>query len=259
MHRTQRQNEILRLVQLSGACSIGELAERLDVSDETIRRTVKPLVAGGLLARVHGGITLPDALGEPPFQKRMVENAPAKRLIAERVAGLVANGDTVMLDCGSTTAFVARALSRHTGLTVVTNSAEIARTLSTNASNRVFMAGGELRSDDTAALGPEALAFVRQFRVRHAILSIGAMGLDGALMVYHLAEAEFSRAVIDQAERVTVAADASKFGRPSLVRICGPERVDTLVTDRRPPADLADALMRAQVTVELAGAREFAG
>lgn len=258
MHRTRRQSEILRLVQLSGACTIGELAERLAVSDETIRRTVKPLVSQGLLAKVHGGITLPDALGEPPFQKRMLERAEAKRLIAEAVADRVANGDTVMLDCGSTTAFVARALSRHSGLTVITNSAEIARTLSTNASNRVFMAGGELRSDDTAALGPEALAFVRQFRVRHAILSIGAMGLDGALMVYHLAEAEFSRAVIDQAEQVTVAADAAKFGRPSLVRICGPERVDMLVTDRSPPPELGAALAAAGVAIEIAGPRRFA-
>jgi len=248
VYRTRRQSEIMRLVQLRGACSIGDLAERLEVSDETIRRTIKPLVSEGLLSKVHGGITLPDSGREPPFQKRMLDNAEAKRRIAEHVAGRVQNGDTLILDCGSTTAFVARALSQHTGLTVVTNSAEIARTLATNSSNRVFMAGGELRSDDTAALGPEALKFVRQFRVQHAILSIGAMQLDGALMVYHLAEAEFSRAVIDQAEQVMVAADASKFGRPSLVRICGPERVDVLVTDSDPPADLAGAF-------ELAGAR----
>ncbi len=253
MYRTQRQSEILRLVQLRGACSIGDLAERLNVSDETIRRTVKPLVLEGLLAKVHGGITLPDAGREPPFQSRMLDNAEAKRRIAERVARLVSNGDTLMLDCGSTTAFVARALSQHKGLTVVTNSAEIARTLATNASNRVYMAGGELRSDDTAALGPEALSFVRQFRVTHAILSIGAMELDGSLMVYHLAEAEFSRAVIDQAEEVIVAADASKFGRPSLVRICGAERVDLLVTDRAPPVALADALTTAGARIEIAG------
>jgi len=252
VYRTQRQTEIMRLVQLRGACSIGELADRLSVSDETIRRTVKPLVSQGLLSKVHGGITLPDTHSEPPFQKRILENAEAKRRIAERVAGLVPNGDTLMLDCGSTTAFVARALSQHSGLTVVTNSAEIARTLAPNDSNRVFMAGGELRSDDTAALGPEALSFARQFRVRHAILSIGAMGLDGSLMVYHLAEAEFSRSVIDQAEQVIVAADASKFGRQSLVRICGPERIDTLVTDHPPPADLAEALEAAGVTIEYA-------
>ncbi len=252
MFRTQRQSEILRLIQLRGACSIGDLAQRLNVSDETIRRTVKPLVSEGLLAKVHGGITLPDTGREPPFQNRMLVNADAKRRIAERVAGLISNGDTLMLDCGSTTAFVARALSQHSGLTVVTNSAEIARTLATNDSNRVYMAGGELRPDDTAALGPEALGFVRQFRVRHAILSIGAMELDGSLMVYHLAEADFSRAVIDQAEQVIVAADASKFGRPSLVRICGPERADTLVTDQPPPAGLAEALAAADTRVELA-------
>lgn len=252
MIRTQRQTDILRLVQLQGACSIGELAEKLNVSDETIRRTIRPLVARGLVSKVHGGITLPDGLGEPPFHKRMMENTAAKQRIAERVAATVTDGDTIMLDCGSTTAFVARALSQHGGLTVVTNSAEIARTLATNASNKVFMAGGQLRSDDTAALGAEALAFVRQFRVRHAILSLGGLGADGSLMVYHLAEAEFSRAVIGQAEHVIVAADASKFARPSLVRICGPEKMDMLVTDAPPPPALARALAENDVTVEIA-------
>lgn len=252
MLRTRRQSEILRLVRLRGACTIGDLARRLSVSDETIRRTVKPLVSDGLLARVHGGITLPEAGHEPPFHRRMQGNTEAKQRIAERVAARISNGDSLMLDCGSTTAFVARALSQHSGLTVVTNSAEIARTLSTNASNKVFMAGGELRSDDTAALGQEALSFVRRFHVRHAILSIGALALDGTLMVYHLAEAEFSRAIMEQAEHIIVAADASKFGRPSLVRICGPDAVDLLVTDQAPPADLARALDHAGVQTEIA-------
>lgn len=252
MIRTQRQTDILRLVQLQRACTISELAERLQVSDETIRRNVRPLVTQGLIAKVHGGITLPDGIHEPPFNKRMMENTAAKQRIAAKVASLVADGDTLMLDCGSTTAFVARALSQHAGLTVVTNSAEIARTLATNGSNRVFMAGGELRSDDTASLGAEALAFVRQFHVRHAILSIGALGFDGGLMVYHLAEAEFSRAVMGQAESVIVAADASKFGKHSLVRICGPERIDVLVSDQPPPDPLDGALAANDVRIELA-------
>lgn len=252
MFQSRRQSEILQAVRLAGSCSIGELAERFEVSGETIRRTIKPLVTQGLVRRVHGGITLPERLQEPPFQKRMQENSGAKQRIARRVAEQIDNGDTLILDCGSTTTYVARALTQHRGLVVVTNSAEIARTLATNDSNKVFMAGGELRSDDTASLGPEALAFVGQFQVRHAILSLGAIDREGNMMVYHLSEADFSRAVMARAENVIVAVDRSKFGRKGLVKICEPERIDSLVTDATPPEPLRGRLAAAEVEVLLA-------
>ncbi len=252
IYPTRRQSEILGAVRLRQACSIGELAESLGVSEETIRRNVKPLAAQGLVRRVHGGITLPETFQEPPFQRRMQANSAAKQRIAAKVATLVQNGDSLMLDCGSTTTFVAQALAGHSELVAVTNSAEIARTLAAKASNRVFMAGGELRSDDTASLGASALDFVRQFEVQHAILSIGALDEAGGLMVYHLAEAEFSRAVMARAQRVVVAADCSKFGRRGLVRICDPDRIDVLVTDEAPPPPLARRLAEAEVEVLLA-------
>ena len=252
MFQSKRQSEILQAVRLSGSCSIGELAERFEVSGETIRRNIKPLVTQGLVRRVHGGVTLPERLQEPPFQKRMQENSAEKQRIARRVAEQIDNGDTLILDCGSTTTYVARALSQHRSLVVVTNSAEIARTLATNDSNKVFMAGGELRSDDTASLGPEALAFVGQFQVRHAILSLGAIDAEGNMMVYHLSEAEFSRAVMERAENVIVAVDHSKFGRSGLVRICEPGRVDSLVTDEPPPEPLRGKLEAAEVEILLA-------
>lgn len=252
MFQSRRQTEILQAVRLSGSCSIGELAERFEVSGETIRRTIKPLVSQGLVRRVHGGITLPERLQEPPFGKRMQQNSEEKQRIARKVAEQIGNGDTLILDCGSTTTYVARALTQHRGLVVVTNSAEIARTLATNDSNKVFMAGGELRSDDTASLGPEALAFVRQFQVRHAILSLGAIDEAGTMMVYHLSEADFSRAVMERAENVIVAVDHSKFGRKGLVKICEPDKVDSIVTDAPPPAPLRSRLEAAQVDILLA-------
>ncbi len=249
MYPTRRQSEILRAVELKGSTTIGQLARDLEVSDETIRRNVKPLVLQGLVRRVHGGITMPDPLHEAPFQKRLQENATAKQRIAERVADLVSDGDTIILDCGSTTAFVARALRRRLELVVVTNSAEIARTLATKTSNRVFMAGGELRSDDTASLGTSAINYVRQFRVRHAILSLGAVGPDGSLMVYDPAEAEFTRAVIERAENIIVAVDQSKFTRQGMVKICDPDPVDILVTDAEPPAAVTERLIDAEVEI----------
>jgi DeoR family glycerol-3-phosphate regulon repressor len=252
MFTTRRQSEILKTVQNLGSCSIAELASSIGVSDETIRRNLKPLSDNGLVLRVHGGVTLPDMLHEAPFQKRIQENSEAKRQIAKIVAKEIQDGDTIILDCGSTTTFVARALRDRKNLIVVTNSAEVARTLATNESNRVFMAGGELRSDDTASLGPSALQFVRQFKVRHAIITVGGISKDGSLMVFHPEEAEFSRVIISCAENVIVAADHSKFQGQGLVRICGPASVDMLVTDKPVPANILQKMQLENLEIKIA-------
>ena len=113
------------------------------------------------------------------------------------------------------------------------------------------MAGGELRPDDTASLGPAALDFVRQFRVRHAIVSVGGVAEDGSLMVFHPGEAEFTRVIIDCAENIIVAADHSKFHGQGLVRICGPSLVNMLVTDQMPPQITNHALIRENVDIRI--------
>jgi DeoR family transcriptional regulator, glycerol-3-phosphate regulon repressor len=252
MRPTVRQTEILKLVREQGACAIGQLAEQLKVSDETIRRNVKPLVSEGLVDKVHGGIVLPDQDREPPIHKRMRQYAEAKKRIAALVARGVRNGDSLMIDTGSTTAYVAHALVDHSDLVVVTNSPYIAGLLAARNGNRVFMAGGELRAHDGAAFGPETIAFVRRFEVRHAILSMGAIHADKGCMYYHLCEAEYSRAIIDQAEQVTVAADRTKFGRTSLVKVCELAEIDALVTDQAPEPGLARRLQEAEVELGVA-------
>lgn len=252
MRPTVRQSEILKLVRAQGACAIGELAAELQVSDETIRRNVKPLVVEGLVEKVHGGIVLPEPFNEPPIQKRMRQQAEAKRRIAALMARRVRDRDSLMIDTGSTTAYVAQALSEHSELVVVTNSSYIASLLASRNGNRVFLAGGELRAHDAAAFGPEAIAFLRRFEVRHAILSMGSIHPEKGCMYYHLCEADTSRAMIEQAEQVSVVADRTKFGRTSLVKVCDLEEVGTLVTDGPPEPRLARRLREAEVDLLIA-------
>lgn len=250
MQAHRRREEILRMVRASGDCSIVELAHALDVSDETIRRTIRPLIDEGLIEKVHGGIVLAEhKRQEPPFQRRMQEHTNEKKAIADLVAGIVESGDSIIMDTGSTNAYVARALRRHDNLSVVTNCTEIARTLAPVGGNRVHISGGELRADDSAVFGPTSIEFVRQFHVRYAILSIGAITDDGEFMDFHLEEAEFSRAVIGQAQQAIVVADHSKFGSRAFVRICDPAQIDVLVCDRKPPDALASVLAEAGIVV----------
>lgn len=125
MFSAQRQAEILRIVRAKQTCTISALAETFAVSDETIRRNIAPLIAEGLLTKVHGGVMRPDRLDEAPFQRRMLENREAKRALAACVAELVRDGDSLMLDGGSTSVHIAEALRTRARLTVVTNSTEI--------------------------------------------------------------------------------------------------------------------------------------
>ena len=248
MHRSARQAVIMKTLGLNGSCAVSDLAAELAVSDETIRRDIKAMAVKGLVERVHGGAVLPDLFREADFQKRLNHNAAAKKAIARTVAAQVRNGESVMLDTGSTTAYVARALTDHSDLLVVTNCADIARTLASRNRNQVYLAGGQFRADDGAVLGTSAIRFIGQFRVRTAILSMAAIHPDVGLMDFHLREAEFSQAVMAQAKRVIVAADASKFAVQAPVKVCGFSAIDTLVTDKPPPvpapAHLAEAGVR---------------
>ncbi len=250
---SKRHAEILKILQDRGTVSISDLADQLGVSLETVRRDVRPLTENGSIIRIHGAVGLAGQIGEAPFQRRMRENAAAKRAIARTLANTIRDGDSIMLDTGTTTSFVARELTGHRRLTVVTNSSDIARTLATVNGNRVYMAGGELRSDSGAAFGKSALDFVSQFTVNHAIISAGAVDAS-SVMDFDLEEAEFARLVMSCGERKAVVTDHSKFGRRGLIAVAALDEIGELVTDRAPPHPIGAALRSAGVSVTIAEA-----
>ena len=251
MHASKREAGILEAVRLQRTCSVAELARRFEVSGETVRRDIRALESRGLVVKVHGGVELADHFTEPSFRNRMLERREAKQRIAAVAAAQIGNGDSLMLDAGSTTAYVARALLEHADLLAITNSLEIARTLS--GRHRVCMAGGELRADDGAAFGASAVAFVERFQVRHAILSVASVSGAGTFADLHLRDSEVSRAMMARAERTIVVADAAKMGRGAAVRVCDASDVDMLITDRPPPRDLMRRLRDERVEVLVAG------
>ncbi|WP_345814593.1 DeoR/GlpR family DNA-binding transcription regulator [Paraburkholderia sp. PREW-6R] len=252
MFSTERQTEILKLVRDRRTCAITDLASHFDVSDETIRRNIKPLIADGLLIKVHGGVMLPERLDEPPFQRRMEVSRPGKQAIGARVAELVRDGDSLILEGGTTCVHVAQALAARSRLTVVTNSIEVARVLAPRNGNRVLVAGGELRADDCAAVGETALAFLRQFHVRYAIVSVTAIDLQGRFMDALPADVAFSLAAFAQAEQRVVAADHAKFGHSALVHAFEAGAVNLLVTDEPPAPALAQVFAAAGLDVAVA-------
>jgi DeoR family glycerol-3-phosphate regulon repressor len=249
---SKRHADILRILEGEGSATISALARELGVSLETVRRDVRPLTESGTLVRIHGAVGLAGYFGEAPFQKRMRENAVAKQAIARTLAATVRDGDSIMLDTGTTTSFVARELIGHRRLTVVTNSSDIARTLATANGNRVYMAGGELRSDSGAAFGKSALDFIEQFSVKHAVISAGAVDTTG-VADFALDEAEFAQLVLSRGERRVVVTDHTKFAKRGLIKVAKFADVSEVITDRCPPQEIEEEMKAAGARVTVVG------
>lgn len=250
----QREQEILREVRLAGgSCRIGFLAQKLNVSDETIRRNIKTLEASGLVRKVHGGVSLSGQVSvlQQPFQRRMDRDTDVKKALAAKVAAMVKNGDSLFLDVGSTTAYVAQALQQHEDLYIVTNSITVAHTLTARNNNRVFMAGGELRTVDGAAFGQDALAFIQRFNVQYSIMSVAAINARSGFMLFDVQEADISCAAIQRAQFSIVLADSSKFGAHAPVTIQTPQAFDMLITDTAPDEGIAAMLEKNEISLNI--------
>ncbi len=233
-----RDQSLLDLLAPTGTARIEALARKLGVTEETIRRAARRLVAQGLVTKTHGALHLREAGAEPSFAQRLQLNAAPKRRIARSMAALIPDGSSVFLDVGSTTAYVAQALQMRQDLMVVTNSLAVASALTGRNGNRVYMAGGELRAHDGGAFGAEALAFLRQFRLAHAVLSCAAIDAQAGFLLQDLREAEFSRAMIQQADDVSIAADATKYRQKAPIQLARRDGIHRLVSDAAPPDDI---------------------
>lgn len=251
MKREDRQREILGKLRPGESRALGQIAQELEVSEETIRRELRVLEAQGSVIWTHGSVRLAAAAVEGPFDRRLQENMAEKTRIAEAAARFVGDGDTIFIDAGSTACFVARVLAgARRDLTVITNSLTVAQSLGGRNGNTLFLAGGELDYDYKSFSDHAAQAYLAQFTPHLAILTVSAIHPDHGLMDRHAREAAMSRIAYACANRVLLAADHSKFGRLGLIRTADPDKVDILVTDRELDAPYVE--MFANTTVVIA-------
>ncbi len=236
---------MLDLLGAGEALSIHDMAAVLAVSDETVRRELRLLETDGLIERIHGGARLAKSVEEGPFEARLHRNAAAKQRIAAAVARTVSDGDSLYLDASSTAFHIAQALKGKRDLTVVTNALGVAAELGGRAGNRLYLAGGELDDRYRAFFDATARAYLAQFRPATAILSTESVDPVAGFTDYHVGEAEVCRQMIGQARHVTMAVDAAKFDRASVVAVATFAEVDRIVTDR--PIDPAYAAVAAGI------------
>jgi DeoR/GlpR family transcriptional regulator of sugar metabolism len=239
-----RHDKLVEIVRRQEKVSVEELATLLGASRETIRRDLTQLSEAGKILKVHGGATMPRVMGEGPFKQRLSENVDAKMQIAGRASPLFKSGETLFVDTGSTTLFFVEELAKVPGLTVITNSTEIARTIATaNNSSRAFLLGGEFSADDSQTLGTMVADQIRLFRAHHAVLTIGALDERSGVMDFNIEEAQVARAMIAQSESLTVLVDQSKFNKLASFEVCQLASIDRLVCDMVPPREIEKKLV----------------
>lgn len=251
-----RKADLAAYVSDAGQVTVAQLAERFDVSSDTIRRDLDQLDADGILIRTHGGAVSTTAVPRPDtgLDVRMRLQTAAKQQIGALAATLVEDGSSIVINAGTTALALVQHLRDHRELTVATNNLRIPAEISPLAFRDLYIFGGSVRLTAQATIGPVGLQVGPDGREVDiecdlALIAVGAVSRERGYSTSNLGEAAMMHEMMTRAARVAVLADASKFGRRLFARVADLGRADYLVTDRLPPQELLDALRENGVTV----------
>lgn len=251
MTQNKRQTELVGLVQDKGFVAIDELVSHFNVTPQTIRRDLNLLAESGLIIRHHGGAKSSSSTANTSYQSRKIMNLDAKERIADELVKMIPNGASLFINIGTTTETIARALLNHQGLNIVTNNIHVATILAAKEDFTVIVAAGEVRHRDGGIIGEATCDFISQFQMDFGIIGISGIGLDGSLVDFDFREVKVAQAIIDNSDRVLLAADHSKFGRGAMVKQGNIAQMDHLFTDQTPPAEICEILTNKQIDLHI--------
>jgi DeoR family glycerol-3-phosphate regulon repressor len=251
-----RQHEILSIARQTGKVTVEDLASRFSVTPQTIRKDLNELCEQRLLTRTHGGALLSSGVENVAYEARRQLAAGEKLRIGKRAAELIPDNCSLFVNIGTTTEAVARALTRHSGLLVITNDLHVAGMLMPCPGIEVIVVGGLVRRTDGGIVGEAAIDFIEQFKVDYAVIGVSAIDDDGALLDFDYREVRAAQAIIANARHVILVADAIKFTRSAPVRIGHMSQVRTFVTDQEPPAAIVETCRAHDVAIEIAPSDE---
>ena len=241
----QRQAVILEEARRTGAVRVSDLVTRLGVSDMTVRRDLDVLAGRGLVEKVYGGATsvVGKSTDEPGFEAKSVRQRAQKEAIAELAATLVRPGTAIGLSAGTTTWTLARALDAIPGLTIVTNSIQVADVLrgSTQPDRTVVLTGG-VRTPSDALVGPVAVHSLRSLHLDAVFLGVHGMAEGPGFTTPNLTESETDRALVEAGRKLVVLADHTKWGTVGISTIADLDEADVVVTDDGIPGEAKEIL-----------------
>jgi len=248
----ERRQHIVGIAQKHGRVLVEDLSESLGISRITIRKDLDYLQGQGLLLRTHGGALLPgnSTLSDPSLHEKEGRHSQEKQRIASAAANLVQEGQCILIDSGTTTTAIARALKRFSHLTIITNAVNIAGELScTNF--EVLLTGGSLRKNSFSLVGPLAEDMLHEMHADILFLGVDGFDLDVGLTTPNVMESRVNRAMVKASSLVVAVCDSTKFNRRSLSKIVDATAIHHVITDTGLPAQTADAIRSAGIKLTL--------
>lgn len=232
----ERRNAILARLNSQGKVIVADLSREFNVTEETIRRDLEKLDKEGLAKKTYGGAVLNYNLNtDLPFKERKGTNVELKQRIADKIAGMINDGDYIMLDASSTAVYVAQRIKNHKNITLITNSVEILIELADKENWNILSTGGALRKGALSLVGTSAERMIESFHVNLAVCSCKGIDISKGITDSNEKDSEIKRAIYGAASKRVLAIDSTKFDKISFVRVCEADNVDIVVTDSQPP------------------------
>jgi len=250
LNTIERRREIVLLTEKQGRVSVTQLSEKFDVSSVSIRNDLNELSKRGLLVRSRGGAIVNSGLNkELSIKDKHKTNQKVKQLLGRKVAELIDDGDSIILDSGTTTEEVAHCLTDKNDLTVMTNGLNIANELLGAENCDVFITGGHLRKKSMSFYDAQFNNKFKHYNFNKVILGVDGLDINKGISTHFEPEAIYNRAMCEHADIVIAVTDSSKFGKTSLHSILPLESIDILVTDSNIPKEFIDKLK--ELNIEL--------
>ncbi len=225
---SEREHSILNRLMVQGAVSVADLSSELAVSEVTIRSDLSSLEERGLLSRTHGG-ALPSI--HPHIFQRQNMNIEEKHRIAKAAAGLVEDGDAIMIEAGTTTSLLPRYLAGKRDILIITNSIPAFESAKSNPALKITLVGGEFRDSTDSFVGRITLDTIRRFNVRCAFVGTDGFSLKSGITTHLIEGGDVISVMRERAENLVLLADSSKYGKTGVVTILPLSQINTLITD----------------------------
>lgn len=249
----ERQEQIVEMLRQDGRVEVESLTTRFGVTSQTVRRDLAELCGRGLATRTHGGARRTVSTSSFNYEQRRLHKIDEKRKIGRLAASLIPNHCSVILNIGTTTEQVARSLTEHDGLMVVSNNINVIQILRNSNLRDMVIVGGGVRQSDGAIVGDEAVEFISRYKMDYALIGASSIDEDGVVLDFDSREVAVARTILRNARTRILVADRSKFARNAPVRICDLGDLDYVVFDSAPPAEFAEAAGRSGTRILTAG------
>lgn len=248
-----RRNKICDMLSRDGKVRVADLSRTLNVSEVTIRNDLMELEKSGHLERISGGaVQNTRNYYNINFISRKKKNASYKQAIASRVSDMINDGETLMINSGTTTFFIATEIKKHKNLNIVTNSLSVAVELGSHPTFRVILLGGDINSQYSFTHGNDCISQLSNYKADKCILSVDGVCPQAGLTTYHAEEAKINRTMMNRSRETIITADYSKAGHESFSRISDLSVAKYWVTNKYTDSDLVRVAREKGMEVVLA-------